>query len=74
MADLLIASIPKNSREELRISRSDFRGHVLATLRVWYQPDDDNEMRPGKQGVAFKIDKLPAVIDALNKLAADART
>lgn len=72
MADQIIASIPKNAREEIRIALSEFKGHHLANLRIWFTADD-GDMRPGKAGLAFRLEKLPAVIQALNDLEAEAR-
>ena len=72
MADTIIANIPKNRREEIRISLSTSNGHDLANLRVWFTADD-GQMRPGKSGLAFRLDKLPAVIEALGQLEAEAR-
>lgn len=72
MAETLIATIDKNAREEIRISLSEFNGHDLANIRVWFRTDD-GDMRPGNKGLAFKLEKLPAVIQALNDLEAEAR-
>jgi len=72
MADTLIASIEKNAREVIRVSLSEFNGHDLANLRVWFKTDD-GDMRPGKAGLAFRLEKLPAVIKALTDLEAEAR-
>ena len=72
MADQLIASIEKNAREEIRVSLSEFNGHDLANLRVWFQTDD-GDMRPGKAGIAFRLAKLPEVIKALQSAEAEAR-
>ena len=60
----VIASIPKNSREEIRITREDFKGTDLVSLRVYFQADD-NTMRPSKKGIAFKASLLPEVMNAL---------
>ena len=72
MPDTTIATIEKNKTEEIRISLSDFNGYDLANLRVWFRADD-GQMRPGKSGLAFRLDKLPAVIEALGQLEAEAR-
>lgn len=71
MADQLIGTVQKNSREQIRIALSEFRGHHLANLRIWFEADD-GDMRPGNKGLAFKLDKLPAVIEALQQLEAEA--
>ena len=65
----LITQIPKNSREEYRVSRDEFRGHDLINIRVYYITED-GEMRPGKQGVSFRAELLPEFMGALNKAEA----
>ena len=57
-------SIRKNNREEIRVSLDDFRGHHLINLRVWFV-GDDGVMRPGKQGIAFRVEQLPEVLAAM---------
>ncbi|MBY5987100.1 transcriptional coactivator p15/PC4 family protein [Roseovarius atlanticus] len=59
-----IATIRKNAREDLRVTLDEFRGHHLLNLRVWFYADD-NEQRPGKQGVAIRPDLLPELRKAL---------
>ncbi len=65
----LITQIPKNGREEFRVSQDDFQGHDLINIRVFFI-SKDGEMLPGKQGVAFKVELLPEFIDALSKAEA----
>ncbi len=60
------ARIPKNKREEIRISRETFKGTDLVNVRVFFDAGE-GEMRPGKQGVAFRTSLLPDVLDALTK-------
>ncbi len=72
MADQLIASIEKNAREEIRVSLSEFNGYDLANVRVFYRTDG-GDMRPGKAGIAFRVGKLPAIIQALTDLETEAR-
>ncbi|WP_297754627.1 transcriptional coactivator p15/PC4 family protein [uncultured Shimia sp.] len=61
-----IATIPKNSKEEFRVSLDEFRGHQLLNVRVWYRAEDD-EMRPGRQGIALRLALLPDLARALEK-------
>lgn len=67
-----IATIRKNAREDLRVTLDDFRGHHLLNLRVWFYADD-NEQRPGKQGVAIRLDLLPNLRAALFEAEEQAR-
>ena len=59
--------IPKNSREELRVSVDEFRGRQIVNLRVWFR-SEDGEMRPGRQGAAVKLELLPSLWAAFDQL------
>lgn len=61
-----VAQIAKNDREESRVSRDDYKGHDLINIRIFYA-GDDGQMRPGRQGIAFKAGLLTNVIGALQK-------
>lgn len=67
-----IATIRKNAREDLRVTLEEFRGHHLLNLRVWFEADN-NEQRPGKQGVAIRLDLLPHLNQALREAEQEAR-
>ena len=57
-----------NRREEIRITRTEFNGHPLIKIRVWF-PASDGEMRPAKgQGFAFRVDLVPELLAALSEL------
>ncbi|WP_134724819.1 transcriptional coactivator p15/PC4 family protein [Paracoccus luteus] len=60
-------AIRKNAREEIRITLDDFKGLQLVNLRVWFDTGN-GEYRPGKQGLAFRLDLLPEVLKALGAL------
>lgn len=62
----LLASIPKNRREEYRVTRDTFKGLDLVQIRVWFVADD-GEFRPSQKGVAIRLETLPSIIDALNR-------
>lgn len=64
----LAAKIRKNSREEIHVTRADFKGHDVVNIRVFLDAGE-GEMRPGKQGVAFNAALLPEVLAALQSLA-----
>ena len=63
-----IATIPKNAREEYRVEVQDFKGQRLLNIRVWYD-DGTGEYRPGKQGLALRLDRLSDLCSALEKAA-----
>lgn len=59
-----MAELAKNSREVIRVTRGEFKGHDMVNVRVFFDAGD-GEMKPGKQGVAFRAALLVQVIDAL---------
>ncbi|SLN72060.1 Transcriptional Coactivator p15 (PC4) [Roseivivax jejudonensis] len=61
----LFTKIRKNDREEIRVMRNDFKGHDMINVRVFY--DAGGEMKPGKQGIAFKAELLSDFLWALNE-------
>ena len=67
------ALIPKNQRETLRLSIDEYHGRLLLSARLWFKPSDGDELRPGRDGWAIAIGKLPEVIAALQRLEAEAR-
>jgi len=59
-----IAIIPKNSLEEIRIDLSEFNGHNLAGIRIFYDAGND-DWRPTKKGITIKITLLDNLIEGL---------
>ncbi len=66
-----IASIPKNQREELRVTLENYNGYNLVSQRVWFE-HDEYEMRPGKQGLVLQVRCLSELIEALQKAKQEA--
>lgn len=64
--DTLIATIRKNSREEIRVSLGEYQGHSVAHVRVWFKAADGS-MRPSRSGLAFRVDLLPEIARALSE-------
>jgi hypothetical protein len=62
-------TLPKNSREEIRVSLDHYMGCDLVDLRVWFRADD-GVMRPTKKGVAVRAEFLSEVLEALHHLDA----
>ena len=59
--------IQKNSREVIRVSASEYEGHDLIDLRVWY--DDDGEMKPTKKGISFNHGVAKEVIEVSTSIS-----
>jgi hypothetical protein len=70
--DTIVAEIPKNTREVIRITLGTFNNRQIAVARVWFKEGDGNWL-PGKSGIAFKVELLPAVAEAFAEAVAAAR-
>lgn len=69
-----VAVIRKNTREEIRVDLSEFRGHDLVSLRVWTDPlGPGSERIPTKAGIACNVALIPELIEALRRAEAAAR-
>ena len=66
----IIATISKNSQEEIRVSLSEFKGHRLVDVRTYADFDGQGERRATKKGISLKLEKLPDLIQALEAAAA----
>ncbi len=74
MQETVIATIEKNTVEELRVALSEYRGHDLVNLRIWANYDSaGSEKRPTKKGFALRIEFLPELIAVLKKAETAAR-
>jgi hypothetical protein len=65
-------TIPKNSRESLRLAVDNYKNKVLLSCRLWFEPREGGDLRPGRDGFAIAIERLPEIIAALQHLEAAA--
>lgn len=70
--DKVIARIPKNSMEEVRVSLTTYRRHDLLDTRIYFK-DEDGEWRPSRKGLTLKVDYLPDLLKALCQAKKEAR-
>jgi len=72
MSEHVIATIPKNVREHLRVGIGEFKGHQLFSVRVWADKGDGTSV-PTPKGITCAVTLLPAVIEALEATLSHAR-
>lgn len=75
MSEVLhIATVEKNSREEVRITLDEYQGHQLCDVRIYadFQAGPVSMRGPTKKGVSFSTSKLPALIEALEAARSEA--
>ena len=62
--------LERNPTERLIIEDSEFKGHQLVSLRIYFMSADE-EWLPTKKGVTFRQEQLDEVIDCLTKIKAE---
>ena len=63
----VIARFEKNATEEVRVSLTEYKGHKLIDLRVYYAPPG-REAIPTKKGLTMSIDLYTDLEAAIVKL------
>lgn len=71
MRDGLIAIVPKNGREHVRVRLTAFNDHDLVDLRVFSL--EGGEAKPTRSGVCVNVSTLPELRAALDKAEREAR-
>jgi hypothetical protein len=66
MSDI-VCEIPKNSRETIRFSLGDYKGHHFVDMRVWALEDGKNPS-PTKKGLAVSPALWPQFRAALDQV------
>jgi hypothetical protein len=70
----VVATIPKNSREWVRVALDNYRGVELIDVRVLVELNQETGLPvPTKKGVSLKVEKLPLLINALQDALAEAQ-
>ncbi len=71
----LIATIPKNGSQEIRVALDEFKAkdttYDMVSVRVFFE--DGGEYRPGRNGLNVRVELLPAIVAALRDAETEAR-
>jgi hypothetical protein len=62
--DEVIAQFEKNATEVVRVTLTEYRGHKLFDMRVYYS-DDEGQYRPTRKGVSLSVGLYPEFKRAL---------
>ena len=57
--------IPKNSSEEIRVFKSEYMGHLLMNIRVFFRRKDESEPTPSHKGIAFNVNLTNEIIRSI---------
>jgi hypothetical protein len=72
-SETVIADIPKNRKEVVRVSTEQLATQHLIHLRVWFHPSVWGDLRPSREGLSLSVAKLPELIRALQQVETEAR-
>jgi hypothetical protein len=61
----IISKVPKNAREVLFLSLSEFKGHRLIDIRVHVPGDQEGDWLPTRKGISLAVGLYPAFKEAL---------
>lgn len=67
-ADVEVFAFEKNSQEVVKATLSRYRGETYVSLRVWWRPNGDGDMRPTKKGITVNAGLLPDLKQAVAEL------
>ncbi len=65
---LVLHQFAKNATEEVRVSLTEYKGHKLIDLRIYYEPEDGEERRPTKKGITIDVGLYPELKKAMLKI------
>jgi len=69
----VIARLPKNADEEVRVTLDEYRGHHLVDVRIFADFTAANVPMPTKKGISIRVGQLPDLIEALRDAETRAR-
>ncbi len=72
-SDRVVYSFEKNSREQVRASLGVYEGRSVASIRVWYDADENDQngeivYKPSRKGITIARNKLPELRAAIEAL------
>jgi hypothetical protein len=63
-ADQVVAELPKNARETIRVALTEFNGHGLIDVRVWTLADG----KPTKKGLTLRPEPWAMLLAELQRV------
>ncbi len=73
MGPVIIADLRKNSLEQVRLQLTSFNGVDLIDARIFYKKHETGEILPSQKGITLKVDRLPELIEGLQRAEEQAR-
>ncbi len=65
----LVYAFPRNEGEEVQFMLRRFKGRTFADLRLWYQGESADGLKPTQKGISLSLDRVPELFEGVKHLA-----
>ena len=55
---IVVAELPRNEREVLRIMLSKYQGRISIDVRAWFRTQQAGELKPSRRGVSLRSTEI----------------
>ena len=66
--DKLVAQIPKNEKEEVRVGVNTYKNIPLIYIRIFAKSKGGDEWTATRKGISIKVDLYPRLLEAVEQL------
>lgn len=67
-ANVIVGTVSKSNRSEIRVSRSLYKNRLVVDIRLWFLPKGGGKFIPSRKGLTIDVAKAEDLIDVLNRL------
>tara|TARA_R100000329_G_scaffold59672_1_gene53530 strand:- start:412 stop:642 length:231 start_codon:yes stop_codon:yes gene_type:complete len=68
---MIYAEIKTGKKSLIRVSKDTVNGNEFGQIRYWTEDKTSGDVVPTRKGVAFNLEKIPSLVDALARMQAD---
>ena len=63
MEDKVIGIVEKNTREQIRVTRTNYRGYEFIDVRVYWKDETTQEWKPSSKGISLSPKTIPQIVE-----------
>lgn len=68
---MIYAEIKTSDKTKIRVSTDTVNGNTFGQIRVWTTDSKSGDLIPTRKGVAFKLDTVASLVEALTNMQVD---
>lgn len=69
--NVIYAEIQTSDKTKIRVSTDTVNGNTFGQIRVWTTDAKSGDFVPTRKGVAFKLDNVASLVEALTNMQVD---